>query len=129
MAEEHLDPHGFPIEMDRPVVFTKGNLEPNTELSVTFQGKELGLPDAERWYNVPSIYEGKLQDEESIKKYVQQMVQQGFRFPNFENLDEAEAAAVARSKYLGELKKDQIQQAVEKQRQQLMLQLMQSRGR
>jgi isocitrate lyase len=125
MAEEHLDPHGFPIEMDRPVIFTKGDLEPNTELSVTFQGKELGFPDEERWYNVPSIYEGKLQDEESIKKFVQQKVQQGFKFPNFDTLDEAEAAASARSKYLGQLKKDQIEKAVEKQRQYLMLQMLQ----
>lgn len=128
MAEEHLDPHGFPIEMDRPVIFSKGNLEPNTELSVTFQGKELGFPDAERWYNVPSIYEGQVQPEDKIKEYVQKMSQQGFRFPNFATLDEAEQAAVARSKYLGELKKDIISKAVDQQRQKLMLEMM-NRGK
>lgn len=127
MAEANqapVDPHGFPIEMDRPVVFTKGDLEPNTELSVTMQGKELGLPDKERWYNVPSIYDGQLQKPDKIREYVQKMVQGGFKFPNFPSLDEAEQAAVARSKFLGELKKDIIAKAVEQQRQKLMLQLM-----
>lgn len=124
MDEKHLDPHGFPIEMDRPVVFTKDNLEPNTELSITVQGKELGLPDGERWYNVPTIYEGLQQPLEKIQEYVQKMIQGGFKFPNFGTVDEAEAAAVARSKYLGELKKDQIAKAIEQQRQKLMLQMM-----
>lgn len=55
MAEkETLDPSGFPIEMDRPVVFEEGGLDPHTELSITVPAKELGF-EGEGYYNVPKI--------------------------------------------------------------------------
>jgi hypothetical protein len=127
MPEETLDPHGFPIEMDRPVVFDEGKLEPHTELSSTFQAQELGLP-GEGFYNVPTIYEGKMYDPEKqfpeIQRYVQQQAAQGFRFPNFPTVEEAVSAAQARSEYFNQVKAQQLQQAVEQQRQRLMLQMM-----
>ena len=127
MSNETLDPHGFPIEMDRPVVFDEGQLEPHTELSSTFQAQELGFP-GEGYYNVPTIYEGKIYDPEKqfpeIKKYVQQQAAQGFRFPNFPTVEEAVSAAQARSEYFNQIKAQQLQQAVEQQRQRLMLQMM-----
>ena len=123
MAEETLDPHGFPIEMDRPVVFDEGGLDPHTELSSTFQASELGFP-GEGFYNVPTIYEGKMYDPEKqfpeIQKYVQQQAAQGFRFPNFPTSDEAVAAAQARSEYFNQVKAEQLRQAVEQHRQRLM---------
>jgi len=127
MAEETFDPHGFPIEMDRPVVFDEGKLEPHTELSSTFHAKELGLP-GEGYYNVPTIYDGKIYDPEKqfpeIQKYVQQQAATGFRFPNFPTVEEAVSAAQARSEYFNQVKAQQLQQAVEQQRQNLMLQML-----
>jgi len=132
MAEETLDPHGFPIEMNRPVVFDEGKLEPHTELSITESAKDLGLP-GEGYYNVPSIYEGKIynpQDPEhyeTIKKYVQQQAAQGFRFPNFPDIAQAESAAQARSQYFNQVKSDMLKQAIDQQRQKLMLQMLQGK--
>ena len=127
--KETLDPHGFPIEMDRPVVFDEGKLEPHTELSITESASDLGLP-GEGFYNVPSIYEGKIynpQDPahyEIIKNYVQKQAGQGFRFPNFPSIEEAEKAAQARSEYFNKIKSEIIREAVEKRRQELILQMM-----
>ena len=127
--KETLDPHGFPIEMDRPVVFDEGKLEPHTELSITESASDLGLP-GEGFYNVPSIYEGKIynpQDQsqyEIIKNYVQKQAAQGFRFPNFPSIEEAEKAAQARSEYFNQIKSEMIREAVEKRRQELILQMM-----
>jgi hypothetical protein len=128
--KEVLDPHGYPIEMDRPVVFDEGKLEPHTELSITESASDLGLP-GKGFYNVPSIYEGKIynpQDPtqyETIKNYVQKQAAQGFRFPNFPSIDEAEKAAQARSKYFNEVKGKMLREAVEKRRQELMIQMIQ----
>ena len=128
MADETLDPHGFPIEMDRPVVFDEGKLEPHTELSSTFKAQELGLP-GEGFYNVPTIYGGQIYDPEkdfeTIKQNVQQQSAQGFRFPNFPSIDEAVQAAQARSQYFNQVKADMLKQAVDQQRQKLMLQMLQ----
>ncbi len=127
--KEVLDPHGYPIEMDRPVVFDEGKLDPHTELSITENASDLGLP-GEGFYNVPSIYEGKIynpQDPahyEAIKNYVQKQAAQGFRFPNFPSVEEAETAAKARSEYFNQVKAEMLKEAVEKRRQELMLQMI-----
>jgi hypothetical protein len=127
--KEVLDPHGYPIEMDRPVVFDEGKLDPHTELSITESASDLGLP-GEGFYNVPSIYEGKIynpQDPahyETIKNYAQKQAAQGFRFPNFPSVEEAETAAKARSEYFNQVKAEMLREAVEKRRQELMLQMI-----
>jgi hypothetical protein len=122
-----LDPHGYPIEMDRPVVFDEGKLEPHTELSSTFRAQELGLP-GEGFYNVPTIYGGKIYDPEKdfavIRQNVQQQAAQGFRFPNFPDLAQAEAAAQARSEYFNQVKAEMLREAVEKRRQELLIQML-----
>lgn len=129
MANETLDPHGFPIEMDRPVVFDEGQLEPHTEISITESAKDLGLP-GEGFYNVPSVWEGKIYNPEdpaqyeAIKQYVQKQAGSGFRFPTFQTAEEAVTAAQARSQYFNQVKADMLKQAVEQQRQRLMLQMM-----
>ena len=127
--EETLDPAGFPIEMNRPVVFDEGGLDPHTELSETFQAGELGFP-GEGFYNVPTIWEGKIyntQDPaqfETVRNYVQQQAQSGFRFPNFPSVDEAVQAAQARSQYFNTAKEQMLRDAVDKQRQKLLIQMM-----
>ena len=127
--KEVLDPHGYPIEMDRPVVFDEGKLDPHTELSITESASDLGLP-GEGFYNVPSIYEGKIynpQDPahyETIKNYAQKQAAQGFRFPNFPSVEQAETAAKARSEYFNQVKAEMLREAVEKRRQELMLQMI-----
>jgi len=132
MAEkETLDPHGFPIEMDRPVVFESGKLDPHTELSITVPAKELGL-QGEGFYNVPSIYGGVIYDPEKqfdiIRQNAQKQAQSGFRFPNFPSIEEAETAAKARSEYFNKVKAQMLKDAVAKQREQLMLNMIKSSG-
>lgn len=126
--KEVLDPAGFPIEMDRPVVFEEGDFEnPHTELSITESAEDLGLPGT-GFYNVPSIYGGKIYDPKTqfdiIRQNAQQQAASGFRFPNFPSIEEAEKAAQARSAYFNQIKADMLRQAVEKRRQELILQMM-----
>ena len=132
MAEkETLDPHGFPIEMDRPVVFEEGGLDPHTELSITVPAQELGF-EGEGYYNVPSIYDGVMYDPEKqfdvIRERVQKQAQTGFKYPNFPTVEAAETAAQARSQYFNQVKEQMIRDAVEKQRQSLILRMMQQQG-
>jgi hypothetical protein len=126
--KEYKDPAGFPIEMDRPIVFSEGDWkEPHTELSITVPAKELGLA-GEGFYNVPSIYGGVMYDPKTqfdiIKENVQKQAQSGFRFPNFPSVEEAEKAAQARSAYFNKVKGDMLKEAQRKRRQELMLQMM-----
>lgn len=126
--KEELDPSGFPIEMDRPIVFEENDWrKPHTELSITVPAKELGLP-GEGFYNVPSIYGGVMYDPKTqfdiIKQNVQKQAQSGFRFPNFKSIEEAEKAAQARSAYFNKVKGDMLREAVKKRRQELMLRMM-----
>ncbi len=121
MKKEFLDPAGFPIEMDRPVVFEEWDFDnPHTELSITESAESLGLPGA-GYYNVPSIYGGKIYDPQTqfdiIRQNVQQQAATGFKFPNFPSIEEAEKAAQARSAYLNQIKADMLREAVQKRRQ------------
>ena len=126
--KEYKDPAGFPIEMDRPIVFSEGDWkEPHTELSITVPAAELGF-EGQGFYNVPSIYGGVMYDPKTqfdiIKQNVQQQAQTGFQFPNFPTVEEAEKAAQARSAYFNKIKGDMLREAQRKRRQELMLQLM-----
>ena len=129
--KENLDPHGFPIEMDRPVVFEQGKLDPHTELSITVPASELGL-SGKNFYNVPSIYGGVIYDPDKqfdvIRQNVQKQAKQGFKFPNFQTIEKAVEAAKARSEYFNKVKEQMLRDAVEKQRQQLMLDMLRSSG-
>jgi hypothetical protein len=129
--KEMLDPAGFPIEMDRPVVFEKDKDEPHTELSVTYSAKDLGLP-GKGFYNVPSIYGGVMYDPDKqfdvIRQNVQKQSQAGFRFPNFATVDEATKAAQARSDYFNKIKAEMIEQAVKRRRDELIIQFLRSQA-
>jgi hypothetical protein len=131
MENETLDPHGFPIEMDRPVVFEENSLDPHTELSITEHASDLGLP-GEGFYNVPSIHGGVIYDPqtqfEQIRQAVQQRAAEGFRYPNFPTVEAAEEAAKARSEYFNQVKAEQLKQAIQQQREKLMLELVKRYG-
>lgn len=95
------DPHGFPIDMQRPKLPVPGGYQ--TEYSVTEQ-----FPDG-RWYNVPSIWNGMALDPrtqwEQIMQNVQQQQAKGWTFPNFGSFPEAKQAAQERSQFLNILRK------------------------
>jgi hypothetical protein len=126
--KEVLDPAGFPIEMNRPIIFDEGDWKnPHTEISYTFPARESGL-EGENFYNVPSIYAGVRYDPKTqfdiIKQNVQKQVAEGFRFPNFPTEEQAIKAASERSNYFNQVKADMLRQAMEQRRQQLILQIM-----
>jgi len=127
-SSEYLDPAGFPVDIQRPIVFDEGGLDPHTELTSTFSAQELGFP-GEGFYNVPTIYEGQIYDPEKqfsdIQKYVQQQYQQGYKFPTFPTSEEAVKAAQARSEYIGQIRQKELEQAIQQQRERLLLQMLQ----
>lgn len=110
-----VDSAGQSIEPKRPIVFDKGGYEPHTELSMTATGKELGLPQANALYNVPTIYNGQINDPNTfsgmntIRKNVMQTPN---AYKAYENEQTAVKDAIARSKDIGELRGDELRRAV-----------------
>ena len=110
-----VDSAGNPIDPKRPIVFDKGGYEPHTELSMTATGKELGLPQANAMYNVPTIYNGQINDPNTfagmnaIRKNVMQTPN---AYKAYNNEKEAVKDAVQRSKDIGELRGDELRRAV-----------------
>lgn len=101
------DQDGYPIDLDRPLIdLGEGNMA--SEMSITVQGRDLGYPDlhqmSPRWFNIPSIVEGKLPDEDpaiaqanAIKSAREQLMSGKWIFPNYFSSEQAEAAAKRRS--------------------------------
>jgi hypothetical protein len=93
-----IDPDGFPIDLDRPEL--PGG---RTEYTVTEQ-----FPDG-RWFNVPTIHNGVQYDPatqwDEIMEHVRRARASGWEFPNFESLEEAEAAARRRSEAIGNVRR------------------------
>ena len=110
-----VDSAGQSIDPKRPIVFDKGGYEPHTELSMTATGKELGLPQANALYNVPTIYNGQINDPNTfsgmntIRKNVMQTPN---AYKAYENEQTAVKDAIARSKNIGELRGDELRRAV-----------------
>ena len=110
-----VDSAGQSIDPKRPIVFDKGGYEPHTELSMTATGKELGLPQANALYNVPTIYNGQINDPNTfsgmntIRKNVMQTPN---AYKAYENEQTAVKDAIARSKDIGELRGDELRRAV-----------------
>jgi len=108
------DSAGTPIDTKRPIVFDPNGLEPHTELSMTATGKELGLPNANAFYNVPTIYNGQIYDPSTfsgmneIRKNAQQMPNQYASYPSGQ---EAVTNAIQRSKDIGNLRGDELRRA------------------
>ena len=122
-----VDAQGFPIDTSRPVVFDQSTFEPHTELSMTVPAKELGLP-GNNYYNVPSIYNGQIYNPETqfkeIRQNVQANVANGVQYPNFSDVNTAVEAAKSRSHKLGEIRRDELNEAVQQKRRDFLMQLM-----
>jgi hypothetical protein len=109
------DSAGYPIDLNRPIVFDPQGYEPHTELSMTAQGKELGLPNANAYYNVPTIYGGQIYDPNTfsgnmaIRKNVQMNPNQ---YQSFPDTNSAVNQAIRRSQDIGNLRGDELNRAV-----------------
>ena len=112
------DSAGNPIDLSRPIVFDEGGNEPHTELSMTELAKDLGLP-GKGYVNVPSIYDGKMYNPDTefdkIKEQVQKQVAQGVEFPTYPTVGIAEFNAIQRSKDIGKIREQELQDAIFKQ--------------
>lgn len=124
---QYRDQSGFPIDTSRPIVFDQGSYEPHTELTATYSAKELGLP-GDGFYNVPTIYGGKIfdpdKDFDQIKKNVQDLYKQGMELPFYRNVEQATQGAIARSKEIGKIRGQELQDAVRKQQQNMLMGLL-----
>ena len=92
------DPAGFPIDTSRPPLFNKDG-STSTERSRTVQGLEFGLTgkEAKRWFNIPSIVNGKEATKRTYLDDAKRLHAQGWLFPNFAGVKEAEQQAAVRS--------------------------------
>lgn len=126
-ANQNVDASGFPIDVKRPIVFDEGRYEPHTELSATYTAKELGLP-GKGFYNVPTIYNGQIfdpdKDFDTIKQNVQSMYKEGFKFPTFQDQKTAVENAISRSKDIGSLRGAELEDAINKRKQQFLMGLL-----
>lgn len=110
-----VDSAGAAIDPKRPIVFDKGGFEPHTELSMTATGQELGLPQANALYNVPTIYNGQINDPNTfsgmnaIRKGAMQTPD---AYKAYETPKEAVKDAIQRSKDIGNLRSDDLRRAV-----------------
>ena len=110
-----VDSTGAAIDTKRPIVFDPKGFEPHTELSMTATGHELGLPQANALYNVPTIYNGQINDPatfsgmNTIRKNVMQTPN---AYKAYANEQSAVKDAIARSKDIGNMRGDELRKAV-----------------
>ena len=110
-----VDSAGAAIDTKRPIVFDKGGYEPHTELSMTATGKELGLPQANAMYNVPTIYNGQINDPNTFGG-MNEIRKNVMKTPNaykaYETEQQAIPDAIQRSKDIGNVRGDELIRAV-----------------
>ena len=110
-----VDSTGQPIDLKRPIVFDPNQYEPHTELSMTATGHELGLPQKNALYNVPSIYNGQINNPNTfagmneIRKNVMKTPQ---AYNAYTNEKEAVKDAIQRSKDIDNLRGDEVRRAI-----------------
>ena len=110
-----VDSAGQPIDTKRPIVFDKGGYEPHTELSMTATGKELGLPQANAMYNVPTIYNGQINDPSTfsgMNEIRKNVMQTPNAYKAYETEQQAIPDAIQRSKDIGNVRGDELRRAV-----------------
>lgn len=92
-----VDRQGYPIDLGRPFVpLMEGGM--GTEYQATDK-----TPDG-RWVNFPTIWDGReLPMREAYARFMAAQ-KAGQRFPTFDTLPAAEAAAADRSAYIGKLR-------------------------
>jgi hypothetical protein len=91
-----VDPAGFPIDTSRPKLANPDGSF-STERTIT-----VGFDDG--FYNIPTIWDGAELDEEAAIKRARQALRRGQQFPRFRSVDEAVAAARARSAEIGRIR-------------------------
>jgi hypothetical protein len=110
-----VDSAGAPIDLKRPIVFDPKGYEPHTELSMTATGHELGLPQSKALYNVPTIYNGQINDPATfsgMNEIRKNVMQTPNAYKAYGNEQEAVKDAIARSKDIGNLRGDELRKAV-----------------
>lgn len=110
-----VDSTGAAIDVKRPIVFDKGGYEPHTELSMTATGKELGLPQANAMYNVPTIYNGQINDPSTfsgMNEIRKNVMQNPNTYKAYETEQQAIPDAIQRSKDIGNVRGDELRRAV-----------------
>ena len=126
-GKENVDRSGYSIDVNRPIVFDKDGYEPHTELSATYTAKELGLP-GKGYYNVPTIYNGQIFDPnadfDKIKENVLSLHKEGFKFPSFDNSKKAVEEAISRSKSIGDVRGQELNDSVEQRKRNYLMGLL-----
>lgn len=110
-----VDSTGMAIDTKRPIVFDKGGYEPHTELSMTATGKELGLPQANAMYNVPTIYNGQINDPSTfggMNQIRKNVMQTPNAYKAYETEQQAIPDAIQRSKDIDNVRGDELRRAV-----------------
>jgi hypothetical protein len=110
-----VDSAGQPIDTKRPIVFDKGGYEPHTELSMTATGHELGLPQANAMYNVPTIYNGQINDPNTfsgMNEIRKNVMQTPNAYKAYQTEQQAVPDAIQRSKDIGNVRGDELRRAV-----------------
>jgi hypothetical protein len=110
-----VDSAGQPIDTKRPIVFDKGGYEPHTELSMTATGHELGLPQANAMYNVPTIYNGQINDPNTfsgMNEIRKNVIQTPNAYKAYQTEKQAIPDAIQRSKDIGNVRGDELRRAV-----------------
>ena len=110
-----VDSAGQPIDTKRPIVFDKGGYEPHTELSMTATGNELGLPQANAMYNVPTIYNGQINDPSTfsgMNEIRKNVMQAPNAYKAYGTEQQAIPDAIQRSKDIGNARSDELRRAV-----------------
>ena len=124
---EYLDPAGFPIDVKRPIVYDEGKNEPHTELSATFKAEELGLP-GNVYYNVPTIYNGKIlnpnKDFDLIRENVQNYYKEGYQMPAFKDEKTAIENAISRSKSIGNIRNQELEDSIRARQRNMLMGLL-----
>ena len=106
-----VDSAGQPIDLKRPIVFDKGGYEPHTELSMTATGQELGLPQKNSFYNVPSIYNGQINDPNSfagMNEIRKNVMKTPDAYKAYKTEQEAVPNAIQRSKDIDKIRGDEV---------------------
>jgi hypothetical protein len=110
-----VDSAGQPIDTKRPIVFDPKGYDPHTELSMTATGHELGLPQANAIYNVPTIYNGQINDPNTfagMNEIRKNVMQTPNAYKAYETEQQAVPDAIQRSKDIGNVRGDELRRAV-----------------
>ena len=110
-----LDPAGFPIDINRPIVMDEqGN--PQTERGVTVDASELGYPfnPGQKFVNIPSVIDGVAMSGDAAldltKKKIQNRSIDASKFPTFNSIEEATTGSIERSKKIGKLREKELKE-------------------